>query len=190
MRKVVPRGWQKLEYLDPGEVLIRLAKIEDRLVGGEAEERPAAGPAHAGGSYGARRQAALFCYGMSCLIGSPVAYAPVRTGEFDCIARWMIGHKPHFMPVKLKEFLPGDEDPIGLLGTEFAVTPEDDPDPQLCVAIYLNRQLRLDLAALDRSKLAIAELWAFGAVVPDKSRWMLWGNLLSSPTTIEFAYPT
>jgi len=27
-------------------------------------------------------------------------------------------------------------------------------------------------------------------VVPDKSRWMLWGNLLSSPTTIEFAYPT
>jgi len=70
------------------------------------------------------------------------------------------------------------------------VTPEDDPDPQLCVAIYLNRQLRLDLAALDRSKLAIAELWAFGAVVPDKSRWMLWGNLLSSPTTIEFAYPT
>ena len=53
---------------------------------------------------------------------------------------------------------------------------------ELCVAYYLNRQFHLDLKELRIPPLNIAELWLFGAVSPDKSRWMLWGNRISFAT--------
>jgi hypothetical protein len=190
VRTVVPRAWQRFEYFDAREVLIRLAQIEGRLLRGDGDGQAAPPQAPGSGSYGVRRLAALFCYGMSRLIGRPVAYAPVESRDFDCVARWMIDETPHYLPVQIKELLPGERDPIGSFNAELASMSKRDTSPQLCVAIYMNRQLRLDPASLNVPELALAELWAFGAVVPDKSRWMLWGNLLSSPTTIEFAYPT
>ena len=189
MRTIAPREWQRLEYFDAREVLVRLAKLEGSLSGPEGDARATHTPQQAAASYSTRRLAALFCYGMSCLIGRPVSYAPVESEEFDCVARWMAGKTPHYMPVKLKELPAGGQSPGSALNAELAAMAKHGADSQLCVAVYLNRDFRLDPATLRIPDLSISELWAFGAVVPDKSRWMLWGNLLASPTSIEYAYP-
>jgi hypothetical protein len=119
----------------------------------------------------------------------PVAYAPVEREDFDCIARWVDGDTTQYTPIQLKELPPSDLNFDASLENEIAKLAKYVAGSDLCVAIYLNRQFRLDLTRLSIPKLNIAELWLFGSVAPDKSRWMLWGNLLDSPVSHEFSYP-
>jgi hypothetical protein len=126
---------------------------------------------------------------MSSLMKRPVAYAPVEHEDFDCIARWVDGDTTHYTPIQLKELPPSELSSEASLENGIAKLAKYVAGSDLCVAIYLNRRFHFDLARLSVPKLKITELWMFGSITSDKSRWMLWGNLLDSPLSHEFSYP-
>ena len=53
-----------------------------------------------------------------------------------------------------------------------------------------NRAGIAELGHIDFPSLNVRELWVFGAIEPDHSRWALYGNLLSTPHLYVFDYPT
>ena len=91
MRTAVPRSWEVFEYFDAREVLIKLGEVERELESSSVPDRVIQLRTRALRPYHERRQAALFCYGLSCLLERPVAYAPVEDEDFDCVARWTDG---------------------------------------------------------------------------------------------------
>ena len=126
---------------------------------------------------------------MSSLINRPVAYAPVESEDFDCVARWVDGDTAHYTPIQLKEIPPDDLNSQASLEREIEKLAKYVAGSDLCVAFYLNRRLHIEPSQVSVPKLNIAELWLFGATAPDRSRWTLWGNFLDSPRSHEFTYP-
>lgn len=189
MPRAVPRTWQTFEYFDSREVLLKLRAIEESLADYKIEGPVISLRTRHLRPYNERRQAALFCYGISRLRRHPISYAPVEAEDFDCVARWTEGDTTHYTPIQLKELPPNELNPKVALEAELAKLAKYASSPELCVAFYLNRNLRLDLGQLRIPKLNIAELWLYGATTPDKSTWRLWGNLLASPVSVEYGYP-
>ncbi len=134
------------------------------------------------------RQAALFCYGMSCRMGRPVYFAPVEAADYDFIARWQSGTDIHFSPVQLKEFVPDSLNP-NLSVQELVDRLSKYTSNSLTVAVFLNRNSRFHPQKLQLSALRIAALWFVFAVKPDQSEWRLVGILLEEPQASPFDYP-
>ena len=59
----------------------------------------------------------------------------------------------------------------------------------LVVAMFLNRTGRINLDEIILPDLNIAELWFFGSMSQDQSKWFLLGNLLGENRYFEFDYP-
>ena len=140
--------------------------------------------------YGERRQAALFCYGMSCVLGVPVVFAHVEKADYDCVARWVIGHSAHFRAVQLKELVPPDINPKAALESELSKLTKYQDSDDLTVAFYINRPIRLENRPQLPAGLRVGEVWAYGASSSDSSKWMICGDLLQNPTMYEYAYPS
>ena len=126
---------------------------------------------------------------MGCLLQTSIAYAPVESADFDCVARWTEGDVTHHCPVQLKELPPETVTPLISLQSEIDKLAKYANSPDLCVAYYLNRNVRITFDALVIPKLNLGSLWFNGGVSKTKIRWMLWGNLLDSPRQFEFEYP-
>jgi len=189
MPSALHQPWHAFEYFDSREILLRLGKIERGLDSRSIPDRVIQLRTRGLRPFNERRQGALFCYGISCLIGRPIAYAPVEDEDFDCVARWADDDVMHYTPIQLKELPPNDLNPGASLEAELAKLAKYVSSPQLCVAYYLNRQFHFDPSTLRIPKLPIGELWMFGATSPDKSRWRIWGDLLASPASTEYVYP-
>jgi hypothetical protein len=140
--------------------------------------------------FGEGRQAALFCYGISQLIGLPVFFAQVERQDYDIIARIVKDGEPYYVPVQLKEWVPDFMPNAGTLQEEVEKLKKYSSSTDLVVAIHLNRDSRIELASLDLPIEELGELWFFGAAEPTQKKWRLIGNLLSpSCEEHEFFYP-
>lgn len=185
-----PREWITYQYFDPREVLLKLAKIEKTLIGLPLEEKLLQLRANKLRKFHERRQAAIFCYGMSCLNQGPIEYAPVEDSDFDCIARWKYGDTINYCPIQTKEFVPADINPHTILDAEIAKLKKYTDSKNLVVAFYLNRQGHFEFPDVRSLNLNIAELWMFGATSPDGRHWALYGDVLKEPRKYSFDYPT
>ncbi len=186
----VPRRWATLQYFDSREVLTKLRAIEMQIADVPMKDRVRQLRTGNLRPYNERRQAALFCYGMSCRIGIPVAYAPVEEEDYDCVARWQDGDTLRFARIQTKELVPEELNAKTSLETEIRKLSKYVDSEELTVALYLNRVGRFDLAGLNVPRLRIGELWLYGATTPDQSQWMLYGDVLSDPRAYAFTYPT
>lgn len=136
-------------------------------------------------------QACLFAHGLaSAVLNTEVYVAPIEAEDFDCVVQWFADGTQFFAPVQLKELVPENVNSNASLNEELIkLSKKYVASPDLVVAFYLNRQFRLDLNDTAIPKVNIAELWFFGAVSPDLSRFMLWGNLMKDPAAFEYQYP-
>jgi hypothetical protein len=190
MRVVPPREWQTYEYYDSRQILVKLGAVEGRLAGLPIDSKVRSLRTRSLRPYNEKRQAALFCYGMSCLLGVPVSYAHVEGEDFDCVACWRIEETLHFCPIQLKELVPPNVNPHVALETELAKLKGRYADSRdLTVAVYLNRPLRLEAPPRLPEDLNLGALWVYGASRPDRSMLVMYGDLLSEPTMYEYAYP-
>lgn len=185
-----PREWSTYQYFDVRDVLIKLGEVEKALAGRPIAEKVLRLRTQGLREFHERRQAAIFCYGMSCLHGGPIQYAPVESADFDCIARWRDGDILNYAPIQTKELVPADLNPTATLDEELKKLTKYVDSSDLVVAFYLNRNGRIEFPTIRVPRLNVAELWMFWATSPDKAHWMLYGDVLKAPRAYAYEYPT
>ena len=89
----------------------------------------------------------------------------------------------------MKELVTEKINPKANLQTEINKLQKYVDSNNLCVSIYLNKEVRIEFSNLEIPKLNIKELWLFGSKSPDQDDWWLIGNLLETTNFYEFKYP-
>jgi hypothetical protein len=190
MRTQFPRQWASLEYRSARDYLANVAPFRATLASSDTPERIR--NLRTNGLKDVRElwQACLFAHGIgSTVLNTEVYLAPIEDQDFDCVAQCIMGDTRFYTPIQIKEFVPETVNANASLKAELDKLRKYVDSRDLIVAFYLNRQFRLELETLMIPELDIAELWLFGAVSPDASKFMLWGNMLRDPASYEYQYP-
>ena len=128
---------------------------------------------------------------MSASLGYPsLEFAISEDVDYDCVIRWLHNDVANYAPVQLKEFVPDDLNPTASIDDELSKLSKYATSPDLVVALFFNRALRINLSGIKIPALPIGELWLFGNKSPDQSTWLLYGDMLSKPALHEFEFPT
>ena len=184
------RSWQRLRYLDPEKILRGLREIASSHPLHQLPIEVAQLRTRELRPYGEGRQAALLCYGLSQMLGGPVSFAQHATSDYDVVARFLLDDAVHYVPVQLKELVSAALNPRASLQAELDKISKYVDSKDLVVAVHLNTARRLVFSDLKFPYGIVRELWFFGALSPDQSRWVILGNMLGpSPQVLEFSYP-
>lgn len=171
-----------LGYLDPDTVLKRLRSIELDLIASHTEDRIRRLRTNGLKPPREMRLAALFCLGMTALSGSKIWFADVEDQDYDFVAMWRAGEVANYCPVQLKEIVPHDLNPDASIHDVFESLRRYSDPSELVVAVSLSQKVRFDPATLDIPEdLNLGQLWVFGTLTPDHSKWALWGDFTKGP---------
>lgn len=137
------------------------------------------------------REVALFCEGISQRYNRSIDIAIDEDSDYDCVAKWRDQDIEYFTPIQLKEFVPAKLNYEQKLQDIISSLPAHYPDSkELTVAIYINRKTKIDFNSINIPKnLKIKELWFFGSVSQDKTKWFLYGDFLKDPCLTYFYHP-
>lgn len=172
------REWEKLKYLDPEELLRGLREIATTPGLHELPYEVRTLRRRDLRQYHEGRQAALFCYGMSTVLGSPVAFAQAESSDYDVVARYVLGDTAHYVPVQLKELVPAIVNSTADLQSELDKIAKYVDSSDLAIAFHLNGERRVEFGQLQMPKSAVGELWFYGATTLDQRNWLLIGDML------------
>jgi hypothetical protein len=185
----------QLQYGDPRGFLVKLRKLEIEVSGTSLPEPIRTLRTQKLKPEREKRDAAIFCVGISERIGCEVRFAPIEDQDFDFVATWLDANaKWHFCPVQLKEVVPPHLNPGAPIQAALDGLSRYADSADLTVVIKLNRPARFDPAALNLpANLKIGRLWIFGSLSEDQSEWALWGDFLDktgTPLGTRFSYPS
>ena len=166
------REWSTLSYLDPEKLLSGLQAIELEFPLSELPYEVSSLRKRNLRKFGEARQCALFCFLMSKVKGFKVEFAHTEKCDYDCIARYMESGTYNYVPIQMKEYVPENVNLKSDLESILASLTKYKNSSNLVVAIYLNRNFKLDLSELELPKLNLAEIWIFGSSAPDQSKWV------------------
>ena len=183
------REWSKLTYFDPCRTLMDLRAIELQIADKSLAPKVRALRTRKLQKYNQWRQAALFCHGMSGLLGTTLHFAPHEAEAHDYVTRRAVGEIKTFTPLQLKELVPIHTNPHATLEGILADLTKYATSTDTVVAIYVNRRGSTDLRSISLPPLNLGELWLFWAAAEDLSRWQLYGDLLKDPALHDFNYP-
>lgn len=187
---MVLRAAQKLQFRDPHSFLVKLRKLEVEIALSDTPSRIKSLRTNGLKEARERREAALFCKGMSERLGQTVYFASHEDQDFDFVALWAIGDSQHFAPVQLKEVVPTALNSSATLESVIGGLEKYTDSSDLTVAIHLNQAGRFDPDALRLQHLKVASVWVFAAATADQSLWNLWGNFTEDgPYGNQFSYP-
>lgn len=190
MKSIALRRWSRLQFKDPTALLTALRPLQIAVA---ASALPPKTKALRGSKQKTHReiwQTALFSHGMSVALALPsLEFAIIEEDDYDCVVRWTDEEGEHYVPVQLKEVVPGDLNQTATIESEIAKLTKYTSSPELVVALFLNRAGRFDLSRIKVPSLTISQLWMFGNRTLDQSRWMLYGDMLSSSSLYEFDFP-
>lgn len=138
-----------------------------------------------------RRDAAIFCLGMSQVLSTEVRFSPTEAQDYDFVATWEMDDSRHFCPIQLKEFVSSELNPKATIQAVVSGLSKYADSADITVAIKLGRNFQFEPVDLQLpSKLSIAALWVYGAIAPDQSEWALWGDFIQGFTQgIKFKIP-
>ncbi len=182
--------FESLDYRDPGRFLSRLLVLSDEVAKSDLPPRVRNLRTNSLKTVREMRQAALFCYGMSFHIGTPVYVAIDEAQDHDAVAMWDLADGRHFRAFQLKEVVPSHLNPRASVQAVVDSLAKYADSKDICVAIYVNQRTRFEPASLQIAPLRVGEIWVFGSVSDDQSRWFMCGDLMSSePVMIQFDHP-
>lgn len=187
MRRV-PREWLQYQYVDPEKILLGLREIARTFPLHELHYHTRALRTRKLQKYGEGRQAALFCYGMSKVLGTKVSFAQIEREDYDIIATYELDGDVNFVPVQLKEWAPDFFPSTVSLQTELNKLGRYADSKDLVVALHLNRETRVVISELVLPT-SIGELWFYGCTEPRQNHWTIIGDLLKEPMAYEFQHP-
>jgi len=184
------RAWAKLEYFDPERILREFGKNEEQIIDAkmDAKVRTLRTPRLKHHKEG--REAALLCHGIgTCVLGTTVYFSPTEASDHDFVSRWQADNIDHYAPVQLKEWVPDQINSSAALTDVISGLKKYTDSKDLIVGIYSNRTGTYKLADIECPAQNMAEIWIFGSITPDKSKWFLYGDLLGDRLYYEFLYP-
>lgn len=109
--------------------------------------------------------------------------------DYDFVSLWITGDTQHYAPVQIKELVPANVNPYSDLNEIISSLKKYSGSRDLIVGIHVNRAGALDISKIGVPKLNIREVWLFGSLTPDQSKWFLIGDVLNKPQCYEFYYP-
>jgi hypothetical protein len=184
------RRWSKLRFYDPEIVLRELRQVELLIADAVVKERVRTLRTNMLKPHREGREAALLCHGIGkAVLGTTVFVAPGEDEDHDFISLWVIGDTQHYAPVQIKEFVPSNINPDSNLNEIISSLQKYSSSHDLIVGIHINREGSLDISKIDIPTLNIRELWLFGSLTQDQSKWFLIGDLLDKRGYYEFDYP-
>lgn len=187
--KMLIRVWEKQKYHDPENVLRQIREIEQIPILQKLPEKVCSLRTNKLQLHKQGREAALFCYGLGQAISTKIHFANYEQSDYDFVACWKDQDGLVFTPVQLKEVAPDSINTKSNLQGEINKLAKYSSSKDLVVAIFLNKRCKTDFSDLTIPKLNIAELWIFGAVSLDQSKWFIYGDMLKAPQYTEFDYP-
>jgi hypothetical protein len=138
-------------------------------------------------------EACLFCHGLSCRMEEPVWVVDTPEDyDYDFVALRNIDGNNYFTRIQRKEVVAEHRNPNASIQSTIDELVEKYSAQDLTVAIRFNQTAMLDLDEITiPPKLQIGALWAYGAKVPDGSRWFIGGNLMEPEPNLcwLFDYP-
>lgn len=191
--RITLRKWRRLPFRDARTCLIGLGTLQARM------DKKGLSPtvddlrSRAFREHLHLRQAALFAYFIGqAVLKVPVAYALIEeeNEDYDCVMRWRVERRNCYVPVQLKEIVPQRRNPESNLNAELSKLGKYVSSQGTVVAVHLNRSGLFDRAAIKVPETTCAQLWLYGALTADQSRWFLFGNLLAAPVEHEISFPT
>lgn len=184
-------AWKNLRFLDPERVLIGLHDIAKMYPLNSFPYEFSSLRRRDVRHFGEGRQAALFCFAMSKVVGVPVWFAQTEASDYDIVTRFRRNDVDHYAPVQLKELVPARVNAASSLQGELDKLSKYVDSADLIVAFHVNRDVRLEPSDLRLPRGAIAQLWLYAATAPDQSKWAAFGDLLGpSPGQFDFIYPS
>ncbi len=185
------RTFQNMRFVDPRSFLVNLRKLEIEVAQTDMPSQIKSLRTNPLKKTRERREAALFCVGMSQRIGRTVYFASHEDQDFDFVATWVDADSQHFARVQLKEVVPTSLNQGAALESVIQGLKKYTDSSDLTVAIHLNQIGRFEPDALKLQQLKVASVWVFAAATVDQSLWSLWGNFKEDhPYGTQFSYPT
>ncbi len=190
MDQAPPNEWTKLTYHDPEKVLKGLREIEPFFIQNAPNEKIRTLRTQTLKPHLEGRQGALFCLGLSKVVGEKIHFARHEQADYDIVTMFKHENELVFTPVQLKELVPEKLNPTATFEAELEkLSRKYVRSTNLVVAFHLNRRGRFDADKVRIPKLNISELWVFGAQSPDQRQWFLIGDLLKNASLSTFEYP-
>jgi hypothetical protein len=115
----------------------------------------------------------LFCHGMGEVTGRKFGVAHSEAEDYDAVATWFKDGTLSFAPIQLKEVPPADLSPTETVQEIIGRPSKYTGSPDLTVAIHIGRAMTSTPSELLIPPLGVAALWMFGAVSPDRFRWVI-----------------
>jgi len=190
--KITDREFKALIWVEPKQVMVSLRWLETHIPEG-TDEKIRHLRTNQLKEWREAREAALFAYGIGDqVLEKPTFVAKLERRDFDFVMRWADDGADYFYPVQVKELPPADLNPNASLDDLLDKLEKYSGVDDLSVAIHINRRIRFEHRPWNRkTKPALRELWSFGCLSADQSKWFLFGNVLqSNPRYYEFTYPT
>ncbi len=181
--------WSKLKYVDPTMMLPQLRMIQRQVATSALKDNIKNLRTQQLKQYREGWEATLFCYGMSKKLGVPIYVALYEASDYDVVAMRIENDTQFFTPIQIKEVVPEELNPYTSINKVIAKLSRYPASQDTVFVIHVNRTGRLDLALIKVPRLDIASLWLLCASSPDKSKWLVAGDLLDKPSIIEFDYP-
>ena len=185
------RAWANMKFYDPAIILREFRKVEQQIVGAQMDKKVRTLRTPPLKKHKEGREAAILCHGIgACVLGTTVFFSPTEALDYDFVARWQTEKVDHYAPVQLKEWVPDHLNPSIKLNSLISGLQMYKDSRDLIVGIYSSRTGTFRLSDIVCPALNLAELWIFGSIAPDKSKWFLYGDVLGDKQYHEFLYPT
>lgn len=138
-----------------------------------------------------RRDAAIFCLGMSKALNTEVRFLQTEKQDYDFVVTWEMDYTRHFCPIQLKEFVSSELNPKATIQDVLSSLSKYTDSTDITVAIKLGRNFRFEPSDLQiPSELSIAAIWVYGALTENQFEWALWGDFVQGSTDgIKFQIP-
>lgn len=188
--RITIRKWKTLRYRDARADLVNLGRLQGVM--DKAGNSPILADLrnHELGKYIEARQAALFTFFVGqMVVMAPTEYAMCEDQDYDCIVRWKEQRRNCYVAVQLKEIVPKHLNPKAEINAELAKLAKYVASESTIVAVHLNQTGPLDFSNLKMPETSCSEIWIYGALSSDQSRWFLYGNLIKEPSFHEITFP-
>ncbi len=140
------RDWSKLnEWFDPCRTLRDLRDVELQIAGHPIDPKVRALRTRGLRKYNEWRQAALFCHGISSLLGTTLYFAHVKAKAHDYVTMRVVDRVQRFTPLQLKELVPNETNPDATLEGIFEDLVKYATASHTILAVNINRPGTTDL---------------------------------------------
>ncbi len=183
-------AWASLKYMNPTELLLGMDRMFDdsgikkyknasdillnRRIRDIAEDR----------------RCAIFCHGAGQALGAEILFAAHESADYDYVGAYKKNGALFTFPIQLKQLVPDRLNPSTSLQSEIDKLSKYADAQDLVVAIHINRKVHFKPQDLNTSELKVKEIWLYGQLQNDASRWLLFGNLMAEkPSEYTFQLP-